>query len=301
VRHLPPLGELRAFEAAARHLSFKSAAEELGVTSTAISHHIRQLEERFGRTLFRRHPRPLSLTETGAELYPVLRDGFDRFDAAIVRIGAKSASMRALRLTATNVFAHRWLVPRLPLWREAHPGLPLEINGTDAVLDLEAGETDLAFRYQRHAPTAFAAHELFRDTFWPVCHPALLTKGPICRMTDLTRYPLIDLLWGPQVSAPPTWRSWFQAARAISTEVPEDFGPCALSFREEGQAIQAVLAGQGIAILGDVYISHELKQGSLVKAFDLSLPGFGYYLTYLLNHPRQPDIQAFISWVRSVI
>lgn len=301
VRHLPPLAELRAFEAAARHLSFKSAAEELGVTPTAISHQIRQLEHRWGKPLFRRRPRPLSLTETGADLYPVLKEGFDGFDDAIARIGGRPELTKALRLTAISVFAQRWLVPRLPLWRQAHPEVPLEINGTQALVDLEAGKADLAIRYQRRAPTRFSTQELFRDTFWPVCHPALLREKSIHHIADLANYPLIDLTWSSHVPTPPTWRSWFEAARAANIDAPESFGPCVLSFVDEGQAIEAAVAGQGIAILGDVYIADELARGSLVKAFDLALPGFGYYLTYVPNHPRQPIIRAFISWIRSVI
>ena len=117
---LPPLIELRAFEAAARHLSFKEAADELGVTPTAISHQIRLLEQYCGRALFRRRPRPLSLTEAGARLFPVIRDGLEAFAEAIVAV-KRDGHKQPLRVTTTNAFASLWLVPRLPRWRKLHP------------------------------------------------------------------------------------------------------------------------------------------------------------------------------------
>jgi len=127
MRQLPPLTELRAFEAAARHLSFKKAAAELCVTPTAISHQIKLLERYCGRALFRRRPRPLKLTLAGEQLFPVIRDGFETFADVLGTVRASAIGGR-LRITATNAFAARWLVPRLPKWREAHPRLKLDIQ-----------------------------------------------------------------------------------------------------------------------------------------------------------------------------
>src|SRR3954470_21477120 len=149
---LPPLIELRAFDAAARHLSFKKAAAELGVTPTAISHQIRLLERYCGRALFRRRPRPLSLTEAGARLFPIIRDGLGAFSAAIATI-QRDRDKQRLRVTTTNAFASRWLVPRLPRWRKVRPNAPLEVIGTDGILDLHAGDADVAIRYARRLPT----------------------------------------------------------------------------------------------------------------------------------------------------
>jgi LysR family transcriptional regulator, glycine cleavage system transcriptional activator len=176
MKKLPPLIELRAFEAAARHMSFRMAAVELGVTPTAISHQIRLLERYCGRRLFRRRPRPLTLTDEGARLFPAIRCGLDTFVAAIAAI-KDDAESEPLRVTTTNAFASRWLVPRLPRWRKIHPEVPLEIIGTDAVLDLWAGEADIAIRYAHAAPARVVVEELFRDKFWPVCSPRLFTHG----------------------------------------------------------------------------------------------------------------------------
>jgi LysR family glycine cleavage system transcriptional activator len=143
VRRLPPLGTLRAFEAAARNLSFKEAANELGLTPTAISHQIRLLEEYCGEKLFRRRPRPLVLSEAGTRLFPAIRDGFDVFASALSSL-AGEAEAKPLRVTTTSAFASRWLVPRLSLWREVHAEIALSIIGVDRVVKLDADEADLA-------------------------------------------------------------------------------------------------------------------------------------------------------------
>src|SRR5438034_10534817 len=159
---LPPLIELRAFDAAARHLSFKEAAAELGVTPTAISHQIRLLERYCGRALFRRRPRPLSLTEAGARLFPVIRDGLEAFATAIAGV-RRDGDKQPLRVTTTNAFASRWLVPRLPRWRKLRPDAPLDVIGTDSVLNLHAGDADVAIRYGRISPSEGVAEELLSD------------------------------------------------------------------------------------------------------------------------------------------
>lgn len=301
MRNLPPLACLRAFEAAARHESFQQAATELGVTPTAISHQIRLLEETCGQKLFHRRPRPLRLTEAGERLFPVLRNGLDAFAVAIASVKAGNDE-RPFRVTTPNAFASRWLIPRLPLWRVAHPDIKLEVIGTDALLDLRAGHADVAIRYARNMPTGMAAEELFRDSFFPVCSPALLEEGrPITRTADLLRHPLIHFDWLRQDPETPTWRRWWATARSVNPDLPGPPEVWGLSFREELHAIEAVIAGQGIAVLSEVVIGKELDTGALVKAHDLSLPGYGFYLVHLPNHPRQPIITAFSAWIRSVV
>ncbi|MDR3534376.1 MAG: LysR substrate-binding domain-containing protein [Rhodopila sp.] len=299
MRKLPPLGALRAFEAAARRLSFKAAADELGVSPTAISHQIRHLEACCGRALFRRRPRPLLLTAHGERLYPVLKEGFDRFAAALAGLGTEAE--QPLRVTTTNAFAHRWLVPRLKLWRESHPNVALDVIGTDAVCDLHAGEADIAIRYQFAPPAGLATHELFRDTFWPICTPELLRATPIGMPADLAGHTLVHMGWG-QSSEPhaPTWRRWLDAARTLDPATPASASMGTLRFREELHAIEAVIAGQGIGILSDVLVARELANGALVKALDLPLPGFGFYLAHVPDHSRHAVVNAFQAWVCSV-
>ena len=301
MRKLPPLGSLRAFEAAARHMSFREAADELGVTPTAISHQIRTLEEICGQPLFRRRPRPLELTRAGERLFPVMRSGFDTFANAIAAASPRASHAR-LRVTSPNAFASRWLVPRLPKWREAYPKIPLEIIGTDAVLDLRAGEADIAIRYARRMPLELAGKEIFRDTFYPVCSPELLTRERrrIERAVDLLHYPLIHFDWMNRDRDAPTWSRWLATARSVDPSIPDTNKEWELSFREELHAIDAVTAGQGIAMFSDIVVSRELKSGTLVKAHDLSLPGYGFYVVHVPNHPEQPSIEAFSAWLRVV-
>jgi LysR family transcriptional regulator, glycine cleavage system transcriptional activator len=300
MRKLPPLIELRAFEAAARHLSFKQAAAELGVTPTAVSHQIRLLEHYCGHPLFRRRPRPLTLTEAGTRLFPVIRDGLESFATALADV-RREGDKQPLRVTTTNAFASRWLVPRLPRWRKQGGSVPLEVIGTDAVLDLSAGDADVAIRNAATKPAAGAAREIFRDTFWPVCSPQLLSTGPpLKRAADLRRHVLIHWYWPPFVPHAPTWQRWLTFARKRWREVPDLKEMDHLSFREELHAIEAVVAGQGIGICSDVLVAHELETGELVKALNLDLAGYGFYLTYSVRHPRQKAINAFGTWLQSV-
>jgi LysR family glycine cleavage system transcriptional activator len=296
---LPPLIELRAFDAAARHLSFKKAAAELGVTPTAISHQIRLLERYCGRALFRRRPRPLSLTEAGTRLFPVIRDGLEAFAVAIAAV-RHDGDKQPLRVTTTNAFASRWLVPRLPRWRKARPDAPLDVIGTDNVLDLHAGDADVAIRYSRAPPMDGIAKEFLSDTFWPVCNRELLASG-LTRAADLRRHVLVHCYWSPSDLAAPTWQRWLAVARSKWRDVPELKDMDHLSFREELHAIEAVIAGQGIGIFSNVLVAHELAAGTLVKAFDVSLPGYRFYLVRTPGHPREKTIQTFSTWLQSVI
>jgi LysR family glycine cleavage system transcriptional activator len=299
MRKLPPLAELRAFEAAARCLSFKLAAAELGVTPTAVSHQIRLLEAYCGQPLFRRQPRPVALTWAGEQLFPVVRDGFESFTDAINNVRAGGTGAR-LRVTATNAFAARWLVPRLPKWREAHPRLKLEIVGTDAVLNLKAGEVDIAIRYVRSAPTEGPSFELARDRFLVVASPRLLggSRKPL-NPAELGQFPLIEAGWPASDTAAPTWRQWEAVARKHHKHVPNLSGLVSLNFREELHAIEAAVSGQGIAICSDVLVAPELSSGALVKTANVTLPGYGFYIVHRGNHPKLSSIKAFVAWARA--
>jgi len=299
MRTLPPLTELRAFDAAARNLSFKKAAEELGVTPTAISHQIRLLEHYLGRALFQRRPRPLSLTDAGAQLFPVIRDGLQSFATAIATIRRDQGKF-PLRVTTTNAFASRWLVPRLPLWREVHPGVSLEIIGTDRVLNLHGGECDIAIRWTSNPPTDLAARELFKNRFLVLCSPSLLTDGkPLGGYAELRFHTVIHWYWSPQAVHPPTWRWFLDGLRAKDHTVPSLEELDQLTFREELHAIDAVIAGQGIAICDHLLVAEEMRSGKLVRALDAEIPGAGYYLLYRADHPSNAIIEDFFTWAKS--
>ena len=146
MRTLPPLNALRVFEAAARRGSFKLAAEELFITPTAVSHQIRQLEERMGVALFRRDPKPIALTEAGRELFPAVRDALDRIASGVASAQA-IRSPKAIVVTTTPAFASYWLIPRLSKAQQAIAPETIVVQATEAVVDLHAGDADVAFRY----------------------------------------------------------------------------------------------------------------------------------------------------------
>lgn len=299
---LPPLVELRAFEAAARHLSFKQAAAELGVTPTAVSHQIRLLEQYCGKALFRRRPRPLSLTDAGARLAPVVRHSLETVAAELGAIRRRD-DRQALRITTTNAFAARWLVPRLPQWRKLRVNAPLEIIGTDSVIDMSAGDADVAIRHatSRRAPREGIVEELLVDTYWPVCSPGLLpAAGRLSKVAELRKHVLVHSYWFPTDIDPPSWPRWLAAARRKWRNVPDLAEMQHLSFREELHAIEAVVAGQGIGLFSDALVASELAAGTLVKASNLSLPGYRYYVVRRPGHPREKIIRAFSAWISSV-
>ena len=164
-----PLSALRAFEAAARLGSFKAAAEELAVTPTAVSHQIRALEAQSGLALFDRQVRKVSLTDAGTQLYPVLRDGFDAFETTLA--GLTQKRMRAqVSISATNASTVKWLAPRIADFRRRHPGIDLQLQASDDVIDLRSTAVDIAVRYGRGPYPGLAIEPLFTDRFAPVAN-----------------------------------------------------------------------------------------------------------------------------------
>ena len=296
MRRLPPLIELRAFEAAARHLSYKLAANELGVTPTAVSHQIHLLEQYCGQRLFRRQPRPLSLTAAGKQLFPTIRDGFNRIAEALADVGAVQI-VHGLRVTTTNAIAARWLLPKLTHWRRTHPDISLDIISTFDVLDLSAGDADVAIRYARNQPIDGIARELFRDTFHVVGSPSLV--GAPARMHtpfELADFPRIETGWPPMDVEAPTWQRWEREARATYLKVPRLADTVSLRFEEELHAIDSVVAGQGIAICSDILIRDELATGKLRRLSEVTLPGYGFYVVHRVHHPKGVSIVAFCDW-----
>jgi LysR family glycine cleavage system transcriptional activator len=225
-----------------------------------------------------------------------VRDGFESFTEAIDGIRASGTAAR-LRVTATNAFAARWLVPRLPQWREAHPRLKLEIVGTDVVLSLKNGEADISIRYVRSAPIEGFSFELARDRFFVVATPKLVgrSRKPL-NPVELAQFPLIEAGWPANDAEAPTWQRWEAVARKHHKHVPDLAGLVSLNFREELHAIEAAVSGQGIAICSDVLVAPELASGALVKVANVTLPGYGFYIVHRNNHPKLSSIKAFVAW-----
>lgn len=286
-RQLPPLASLRAFEAAARHLSFKQAAEELGVTPTAISHQIRQLECYLGQPLFERHPRQVKLTPGAQNLYWVLRDGFDAFGRAVEEV-MRQPRRAVVTLTATHAFAARWLVPRLARFQTIHPEIDLRLLATDEILPLGPAGADLAIRYGRSGISqAAAATPLFVDRYAPVAHPCLNLRAP----EDLANHPLLHFEWCKPHPTNPTWPRWFKEA---GMPAPTS---ASLHFSDEAHAIQAALAGHGVALLSIVLVADDIASGALVHPFGPVLNSKTCYLMQAKDRVDDPALAAVRAWL----
>jgi LysR family glycine cleavage system transcriptional activator len=293
-RRLPPLGALRAFEAAARLLSFKRAAAELAVTPTAISHQIRQLEEILGLALFERRTRQVVLTEAGRSLQPDLVQAFDLMAAAVERIRTQPGR-KVATLSATLAFTAKLLVPRAAAFPARNPGWDLRLHASDDPVDLAGGslgggEADAAIRYGLGRYPGLTSQPLLTDHFAPMASPRL----GLGSVADLKRVSLIHFEWGPQATkiSVPTWRAWVERARVSGID-PES----GITFNDENSAIQAAIAGQGIALLSTALVAAELKAGLLVQPFGPVMEGLRFDLVFPVGHENRPAIAALRAWI----
>ncbi|WP_338665336.1 LysR substrate-binding domain-containing protein [Pararoseomonas sp. SCSIO 73927] len=291
MRRLPPLSALRAFEAAARQGSFKGAARELAVTPTAISHQIRLLEEQVGLRLFDRAVRKVVLTEAGAQLFPVLRDGFDAFQAAFERL-AQARRRPQVTISATVAFTSRWLVPRVADFQARHPGADLHLHASDEAVDLAASGIDLAIRYGRGPYPGLTAEPMFADRYAPVVNPALGVAAP----EDLAGVPLIHFEWRRKHPLNPTWERWLASA-GLERPVPS----AQLRFSDESHAIQAAVAGQGAALLSLALVEAELAAGRLVQPFGPRIDGHTYHIVHRPGRDAGAHVRAAADWLRSQV
>jgi LysR family transcriptional regulator, glycine cleavage system transcriptional activator len=289
MRRLPPLGSLRAFEAAARRDSFKAAAADLGVTPTAISHQIRQLEAGLGVALFTRQTRKVVLTAEGRALYPALRRALDAMAEAVDAVRRQPAR-RVATLSATVAFTAKLLVPRAASFRTLSPGWDLRLHASDDPVDLHAGEADAAIRYGLGPYPGLSALPLLTDSFAPVCSP----HAGVRAAKDLPDATLIHFEWGAAASkvSVPTWRAW--AARAGMRGLDAEAG---ITFNDESSAIQAAIAGQGVALLSLALVAAELASGALIQPFGPALEGLRYDLVYAAEAEARPPVAVLRRWV----
>jgi LysR family glycine cleavage system transcriptional activator len=290
---LPPLIAVRYFEAAARHLSFTKAAQELHVTHSAISHQIKALEEWLGVPLFRRLNRSLMLTEAGQSYARPVRESLEK-------LGEASRALRSREQTGTLTvsvmpsFAAKFLVPRLGSFRRAHPDIDVRISANERLVDFAREDVDVAVRSGRGNWPGLRVDWLARENLFPVCSPKLLS-GPIPLATpaDLLQHTLMhDSDWPDSM-----WPRWLSVAGVKA----EPF-KSSLSFNYSNLMIQAAIDGLGVALAQEALVRDDLASGRLVKPFDIDMPSdYANYVVTPEATAERPKVKAFREWLLAEI
>lgn len=291
---LPPLPALRAFEAAARHLSFTRAAEELFVTQGAVSQQVKQLESYLGFKLFYRLPRKLVLTEEGVRLSRAAHEAFMRVAGEIESLLAvEEAGM--LTVSVLQSFAVKWLIPRLGRFKEEHPEIDVRVHADDRLVDFHSDGVDLAVRFGRGGYANLAVDQLMDETVFPVCSPKLLDgPKPLGCPEDLRAHTLFHDATGRQFDLSGSdWRAWFAAAGV--TDVSLKGGP---AFNSGDMAIQAAIMGQGVALARASLAFDDLEAGLLVRPFPQTVRSrIQYYICCPEENLERPRVRAFVDWL----
>lgn len=307
-RRFPSLNALRTFEAAARHLSFSLAAEELNVTQAAVSRQIKILEDDYGIALFKRLTRAVELTDAGAWLFPQVREAFHQLEVASNQVWGDKGS-GVLTVSVLPTFSVKWLMPRLLDFSELHPEIEVHLVNTIAPADFERAEVDLAIRVGSTVPQdsnlpqvgidlvmvqggeQLVYQEILPDEMIAVAAPAYLAQhGPITSAHDLQRVDLIHMATRKD--------AWTDYLAALGWQAPPaQDGP---SYGHFFLSLQAAMEGRGIALVPEVLAEADLRSGLLVQAIPHKIPSSGaYYLIGRKSGWKQKKIKIFREWMLS--
>ncbi len=283
-----PLLALRAFTETGRTGSIKSAAEVMGVTSGAVSQQIRLLEERTGVNLFRRTRYGVELTEEGANVYPALLRAFAQIEASLTTLEV-SSQRQTLTVSTLPSFAASWLVPRLGRFMAQNPEIEVRVEASSGLTNLHGGRVDIALRHGLGNYPDYEVQPLMAPALVPVISPALLASGPVIEQpSDCLAYPLL------QDSDRADWRLWLTACGVEATPEAER----GTAFDEDFLLLKAAEAGQGIALIRDIYAKPEIAAGRLALAIDRPWPTqFAYYILTLPENTQKPALKVFIEWL----
>lgn len=286
---LPPVAALRAFEAAARLQSFTKAADELCLTQSGISRHIRNLEDWFGLALFHRSHRAVTLTPEGEMYRRDLSDAFARIELATRRL-SRSRSRERLNVHAYTTFATNWLIPHLRAFQESYPEIDVHLTASLRAVDFQRDDVHCAVRTGPASwmPTVHA-DRLYEPTLFPVVAPSLLeAEWPLLRPADLSRAVLLHSL-----ARPDDWRLWLEAAGVASLDI--DRG---MKFEVSAMAYLAAEQGLGVAMAQDFLVRDQLQKGTLVRPFDITARSNRvYYLLSSPHHAGSESLQTFRRWL----
>ena len=290
---IPSLDLLQGFEAAARHLSFTKAGEELFLTQSAVSRQIKDLEDQLGVPLFHRRHRALVLTEAGQQFYAAAAQVLTTMRTATSRLRAQTGK-KTLSVTTTNSFAALWLIPRLAGFTRTHPDVEVKITAETRVQDLERDGLDIAIR---HGPASLAgpnAIRLFGERVFPVCSPKLLKKLPLEEPSDLKNHCLLQYS-DPEGRHPwLSWKTWLEVVR-----IPDLRPASTLSFSGYDQIIPAAVAGHGVALGRMPLLKDMLAAKELVAPFkNTADPARAYFAISSRSAAGRPEVSGFIEWLK---
>jgi LysR family transcriptional regulator, glycine cleavage system transcriptional activator len=284
---LPVLNSLRAFEAAARHLSIRKACDELHVTRASVSRHILNLELWLGHSLFERHHRRIVLTVEGEALYMGLTVAFDHVQGVVTRLSRNQLSEK-LVISVDPDFAALWLVPRLGEFSSIVPDILVEILSEESLKSFDDPKIDCAIHYAEVGPDLPNRELLFRSTLFPVCAPAVMRANPLRSPEDLRHHKLLhdrSLL---------EWQELFRET-SVATQISLDVGSI---FNTTALCLDAAARGQGIAIGDDFLADIYLSEGRLIRTFDYSvLSDNAYYFVVPDGTAQHPAVEAFRKWL----
>lgn len=285
-RKLPPLHALTAFEVAAKYGSFSRAAEELALTHGAISHKIKQLEDYLGVRLFVRLPRNVLITNEGSSFLSEVQAALSLLEAASARV-AKREHQRALRVNVLPPFAGNFLVRQLPDFLQQHPEIDLVIDATPRLENNDLAGIDVFIRYGKGEWAGFESVKLMDVELYPVCSPGFLEKHPFLdRPTQLAKVVLLRHTMEP-------WEPWFDGAGVSAAAAPA--GPL---FTDARLMLDAAREGQGVALARSVLAESDIRQGRLVRLFDVSVRSpCAYYAFFPMSARSRPEISAFVDWL----
>jgi LysR family glycine cleavage system transcriptional activator len=289
------LDQLRAFEAVARRLSFRAAADELFVTQSAVSRQIKALEDELGALLFQRGTRKVELTADGSTLLRAVSSSLDRIDAAVHQIRS-ARGRRHVGVTTFASFASLWLIPRLQDFQAAHPDIDIRISASDALVDLDDPELDVALRYCHPDEAPPGALRMFGEVMTPVVGPHLARHGPPLRTpADLAQHALLEEDDNRSSAEFLSWRHWL---RVQGEPQLQPLSWIYLNFTY--QQIQGALAGQGVALARLALVYESIARGELIEPFGPSMrirSPFTYWVVPAQGSASRPERTAFIDWV----
>ncbi|GAB54858.1 LysR family transcriptional regulator, glycine cleavage system transcriptional activator [Glaciecola punicea ACAM 611] len=289
LKRLPPLNSLKAFESAARHLSFTKAADELFVTQAAVSHQIKSLESFLSMKLFHRKNRSLLLTEEGQSYFHDLRDIFVHLQEAtqrLVTLGTKGA----ITIATPPSFASQWLVPRLHQFSAQHSDIDVRIKAVDADEGFLDDSVDIAVFYGRGSWSGLASTKLLSEYLTPMCSPRLLERGkPLGSLEDLSQHTLLH------DNTRIAWKNWLSAFGIKNINVNQ--GPI---FSHTMLVLQAACIGQGVALSDTVLAKPEIESGRLICPFNEKIESkLSHYLVCKESQVEQSKIKVFSEWMLS--